>query len=176
MRVSRLNEERLNEIRRKKYLNELVDFCRYGYCLEEETAKDYLNFLVNRIKKITRRHNTITKDTAHKINNKRFKDERARDRRIDDDYFETFSNKEGTLNEFEIEFGNMFNQLKTEKDDDGKRKIPQEWITWIQTTFNDYVCRFDKRDSSIGTDFAAEVNWVDKGKSTGKHLPSAAKD
>lgn len=70
----------------------------------------------------------------------------------------------------------MLNQLKTEKDDDGKRKISQEWITWIQSAFNDYVCRFDKRDSSINADFAAEVNWSDKGKSTGKHLPSAAKD
>lgn len=70
----------------------------------------------------------------------------------------------------------MFNQLKAEKDDDGKRKISQEWITWIQSAFNDYVCRFDKRDSSINADFAAEVNWSDKGKSTSKHLPSAAKD
>lgn len=39
----------------------------------------------------------------------------------------------------------MFNQLKTEKDDDGKRKISQEWITWIQSAFNDYVCRFGER-------------------------------
>lgn len=157
-------------------MNEFRDFCRYGYCLEEETAKEYLKFLVNGIKNITNRHKTISADSAHKINNKRFRNERARDNRIDDDYFESFSGKEGTLNEFEIEFRNMFNQLKTEKDDDGKRKISQEWITWIQSAFNDYVCRFDKRDSSINADFAAEVNWSDKGKSTSKHLPSAAKD
>ena len=157
-------------------MNEFRDFCRYGYCLEEETDKEYLKFLVNGIKNITNRHKTISADSAHKINNKRFRDERARDNRVDDDYFESFSGKEGTLNEFEIEFRDMLNQLKTEKDDDGKRKIPQEWITWIQSTFNDYVCRFDKRDSSINADFAAEVNWSDKGKSTGKHLPSAAKD
>lgn len=157
-------------------MNEFRDFCRYSYCLEEETAKEYLKFLVNGIKNITNRHKTISADSAHKINNKRFRNERARDNRIDDDYFESFSGKEGTLNEFEIEFRNMFNQLKTEKDDDGKRKISQEWITWIQSAFNDYVCRFDKRDSSINADFAAEVNWSDKGKSTSKHLPSAAKD
>lgn len=157
-------------------MNEFRDFCRYGYCLEEETAKEYLKFLVNGIKNITNRHKTISADSAHKINNKRFRNERARDNRIDDDYFESFSGKEGTLNEFEIEFRNMFNQLKAEKDDDGKRKISQEWITWIQSAFNDYVCRFDKRDSSINADFAAEVNWSDKGKSTSKHLPSAAKD
>lgn len=157
-------------------MNEFRDFCRYGYCLEEETAKEYLKFLVNGIKNITNRHKTISADSAHKINNKRFRDERARDNRVDDDYFESFSGKEGTLNEFEIEFRDMLNQLKTEKDDDGKRKISQEWITWIQSAFNDYVCRFDKRDSSINADFAAEVNWSDKGKSTGKHLPSAAKD
>lgn len=167
MRVNKLVEEKLNEFR---------DFCRYGHCLEEETAKEYLKFLVNGIKNITNRHKTISADSAHKINNKRFRNERARDNRIDDDYFESFSGKEGTLNEFEIEFRNMFNQLKTEKDDDSKRKISQEWITWIQSAFNDYVCRFDKRDSSINADFAAEVNWSDKGKSTGKHLPSAAKD
>lgn len=168
MRVNELGEEKLNEFR---------DFCRYGYCLEEETAKEYLKFLVNGIKNITNRHKTISADSAHKINNKRFRDERARDNRIDDDdYFESFSGKEGTLNEFEIEFRDMFNQLKTEKDDDGKRKIPQEWITWIQSAFNDYVCRFDRRDSSINADFATEVNWSDKGKNTGKHLPSAAKD
>lgn len=158
-------------------MNEFRDFCRYGYCLEEETAKEYLKFLVNGIKNITNRHKTISADSAHKINNKRFRDERARDNRVDDDdYFESFSGKEGTLNEFEIGFRDMLNQLKTEKDDDGKRKISQEWITWIQSAFNDYVCRFDKRDSSINADFAAEVNWSDKGKSTGKHLPSAAKD
>lgn len=167
MRINKLVEKKLNEFR---------DFCRYGYCLEEETAKEYLKFLVNGIKNITNRHKTISADSAHKINNKRFRNERARDNRIDDDYFESFSGKEGTLNEFEIEFRNMFNQLKTEKDDDGKRKISQEWITWIQSAFNDYVCRFDKRDSSINADFAAEVNWSDKGKSTGKHLPSAVKD
>lgn len=167
MRVNKPVEEKLNEFR---------DFCRYGYCLEEETAKEYLKFLVNGIKNITNRYKTISADSAHKINNKRFRDERARDNRVDDDYFESFSGKEGTLNEFEIEFRNMFNQLKTEKDDDGKRKISQEWITWIQSAFNDYVCRFDKRDSSINADFAAEVNWSDKGKSTGKHLLSAAKD
>lgn len=102
--------------------------CRYGYCLEEETAKEYLKFLVNGIKNITNRHKTISADSAHKINNKRFRDERARDNRVDDDYFESFSGKEGTLNEFEIEFRDMLNQLKTEKDDDGKRKISQEWI------------------------------------------------
>lgn len=136
------------------------DFCRYGYCLEEETAKEYLKFLVNGIKNITNRHKTISADSAHKINNKRFRNERARDNRVDDDYFESFSGKEGTLNEFEIEFRNMLNRLKTEKDDDGKRKISQEWITWIQSAFNDYVCRFDKRDSSINADFAAEGKLV----------------
>lgn len=144
--------------------------------LKKKTAKEYLKFLVNGIKNITNRHKTISADSAHKINNKRFRDERARDNRVDDDYFESFSGKEGTLNEFEIGFRDMLNQLKTEKDDDGKRKISQEWITWIQSAFNDYVCRVDKRDSSINADFAAEVNWSDKGKSTGKHLPSAAKD
>jgi len=166
MRIDKLDEEKLNEFR---------DFCRYGYCLEEETAKEYLNFLVNGIKSITDKYKTISADTAHKINNKRFRNERTRDDRIDNDYFESFSGKEGTLSEFETEFEYMFNQLKIEKDDKGKRKIPQEWITWIQSTFNDYVCRFDKRDPSIKADFADEVNWKDKGRFTGSHLPSSAK-
>lgn len=167
MKVNKLGEEKLNEFR---------DFCRYGYCLEEETAKEYLKFLINGIKNITNRYKTISTDSAHKINNKRFRDERARDNRIDNDYFESFSGKEGTLNEFEIEFRDMFNQLKTEKGNDGKRKIPQEWITWIQTTFNDYVSRFDQRDPAIPADFAKKVNWKDKGESTGEHMPSSVRD
>lgn len=156
---------------KEKVLNELLDFCKYGYCLEEETAKEYLKFLVNGIKNISNKYKTVSADSAHKINNKRFEDERARNKKIKDDYFESFSGKEGTLSEFE----DMFNQLKMEKDDKGKRKIPQEWITWIQSTFNDYVCRFDKRDSSIKADFADEVNWKDKGRNTRSHLPSSAK-
>lgn len=167
MRINKLDEEKLNEFR---------DFCRYRYCLEEETAKEYLKFLINGIKNITDKHKTISADTSHKINNKRLKNERTRDKKIKDDYFESFSDKEGTLSEFETEFEVMFNQLKVAKDDEGKRRIPQEWIIWIQSTFNDYVCRFDKRDPSIKTDFATEVNWKDKGRSTGSHLPSSAKN
>ena len=30
---------------KEKVLNELLDFCKYGYCLEEETAKTYMQFL-----------------------------------------------------------------------------------------------------------------------------------
>lgn len=59
MRVNKLVEEKLNEFR---------DFCRYGHCLEEETAKEYLKFLVNGIKNITNRYKTISADSAHKIN------------------------------------------------------------------------------------------------------------
>ena len=54
-------------------------FCRYGYCLEEETAKEYLKFLVNGIKNITNRHKTISADSAHKINNTRFRKEREKE-------------------------------------------------------------------------------------------------
>ena len=55
MKVSKLNEAKLNEIRYKKYVEELKDFCRYGYCLEEETAKEYLKFLVDVITKIAKK-------------------------------------------------------------------------------------------------------------------------
>lgn len=83
-----------------------------------------MKFLVNGIKNITDKCKTISADTSHKINNKRFKNERARDKKIKDDYFESFSDKEGTLSEFETEFEVMFNQLKMTKDDEGKRRIP----------------------------------------------------
>lgn len=73
MRINKLDEEKLNEFR---------DFCRYGYCLEEETAKEYLKFLINGIKNITDKHKTISADTSHKINNKRFKNERTRDKKL----------------------------------------------------------------------------------------------
>ena len=45
-----------------------VIFCRYGYCLEEETAKEYLKFLVNGIKNITNRHKTISAFTTNLFN------------------------------------------------------------------------------------------------------------
>lgn len=177
MKVSKLNEAKLNEIRYKKYVEELKDFCRYGYCLEEETAKEYLKFLVDGITKIAKKHKTITKDTAHKINNNRFEKELERRPKNKDDYFESEEeNREGTLKEFEIDFREMFNQLKLEKDDKGNRKIKQDWITWIQTTFNDYVSRFDQRDPAIPADFAKKVNWKDKGESTGEHMPSSVRD
>lgn len=157
----------------KKYLIELKEFCKYGQCLSEETAKEYLKFLVDGICKITKKYKTITKDTSHKINSHRLEKELTRRAENKDDYFEgETGNREGTLEEFETDFQRMFTQLKREKDAKGNRKISQEWITWIQGTFNDYICRFDSRDADIETDFAKRVNWKGKGKSTGKHLPS----
>lgn len=50
MRVSRLNEEKLNEIKHRKYLNELIDFCLYESCLNEETAREYFEWLAKKIK------------------------------------------------------------------------------------------------------------------------------
>lgn len=71
---------------------------------------------------------------------------------------------------------NILNEKKKSTDETNFVKDFLKLEIKIKGAFNDYVCRFDKRDSSINADFAAEVNWSDKGKSTGKHLPSAAKD
>ena len=49
MRVSRLNEDRLIEVRHRKYLNELLDFCLYESFLNEETAEDYFDWLLPRV-------------------------------------------------------------------------------------------------------------------------------
>ena len=173
MKVSKLNEAKLNEIRYKKYVEELKDFCRYGYCLEEETASDYLKFLMKSIRKILDdgKVKEISKETSHKINTNRFDKESNKPNRHDD-YFQGKS-----LMDFEFEFADMFHQLKTQKDDKGKPKLTKDWVEWVQGTFNDYVARFEKRDSSIDNDFEkSDVEWKDKGKSKGKHLPSKAKN
>lgn len=49
MRMSKLNENRLAEIRHRKCLNELLDFCLYGDCLQEETAREYFYWLLPRV-------------------------------------------------------------------------------------------------------------------------------
>lgn len=49
MRALRLNENRLIEMHRRKYLNELLDFCLYESCLQEEAARDYFEWLKDRV-------------------------------------------------------------------------------------------------------------------------------
>lgn len=172
MRVSKVNECTPIKIR-KQYLNELVDFCRYGYCLEEETAKAYLEFLVDAINKVkSQKGSKVADKNLDKINTNRFNSELRRDPELVDGYFE---DGKGTLSEFENLFARAFQQLKSETDEDEKRKIPQEWIKWLQDAFNNYVSRFEKRTAGINTDFADRVDWTDKGEFKGKHLPSSAK-
>lgn len=49
MKVSKFNKEKLNEVLRRKYLNDLIDFCLYESCLQEETAREYFDWLVDKI-------------------------------------------------------------------------------------------------------------------------------
>lgn len=49
MKVSKFNKEKLNEVLRRKYLNELIDFCLYENCLQEETAREYFDWLIDKI-------------------------------------------------------------------------------------------------------------------------------
>lgn len=49
MRVSKMNEDRLVEVRRKKYLNELLDFYLYGDCLDEDMTEEYFNSIKENI-------------------------------------------------------------------------------------------------------------------------------
>ena len=46
MRINKLDEEKVNEVQRKRNLNELFDFCLYKDCLQEETAEKYFAFLL----------------------------------------------------------------------------------------------------------------------------------
>jgi len=163
---------RLNE----KVLNEFLDFCKYGYCLEEETARTYMLFLVDALVKIERGRGkkVVANEENHsKVNNNRFTRERRRlGNQAEDDYFEGKS-----LGEFEKEFEKIFDQLKIQHTLDGKRKIPTEWIGWIQDTFNNYVARFEKRNPKTNTDFRNQVGWKDKKQTSnsGKYLPSEAR-
>ena len=75
MRVSKVNKCTPIKIR-KQYLNELVDFCRYDYCLEEETAKAYLEFLVDAINKVkSQKSSKVADKNLDKINTNRFNSE-----------------------------------------------------------------------------------------------------
>lgn len=158
---------------KEKVLNELLDFCKYGYCLEEETAKTYMQFLVDALVKIEKSRGkkaAANEENHSKVNNNRFAGERDRlGNRAGDDYFEGKS-----LGEFEKDFEKIFNQLKTQHTLDDKRKIPAEWIVWIQDTFNNYVARFEKRNTKIDTDFRNQVDWKDKKQTSnsGRYLPS----
>lgn len=154
-----------------KLLEDLKDFCRFGYCLKEENAKEYLQFLVSAIRKILDNTDlkTISKSTSHKINTSRFKDQ-IKTQKFQADYFE---NK--TLSEFEADFAKIFQDLKLQKDVKNVPKVPKDWIMWIQGTFNDYVARFKKRDSSIDNDFEkTKITWKGKKQDTRRFLPSSA--
>lgn len=161
---------------REEILNEFYDFCRYGYCLEEETAKDYLKFLIDALCLIRDRYGDKAVESTEnrsKVNINRFQRER-KDLKGDanTDYFEG-----KTLADFEKDFEKVFNQLKTQHTLDGKRRISTKWIEWIQDTFNNYVARFEKRSPEISTDFRNQVDWKNKKETsnTGKYLPSTAK-
>ena len=53
MRVSKMNEDRLVEVRRKKYLNELLDFYLYGDCLDEDMAEEYFDSIKENITELS---------------------------------------------------------------------------------------------------------------------------
>lgn len=170
---------KVTELKQKKYkklLEELKDFCEYGECLQEETAKDYLKFLIDALCLIRDRYGDKAVENTEnrsKVNSIRFQKEREdlKDK-ADTDYFEG-----QTLAGFEKDFERMFSQLKTQYTLDGKRKISTKWIEWIQDTFNNYVARFEKRSPEISTDFRNQAGWKNKKgtSNTGKYLPSAAK-
>lgn len=162
---------------REEILNEFYDFCKYSYCLEEETAKDYLKFLVDALCSIRDKYGDKAVENVgnhSKVNNTRFQKERKRlSDKANTDYFE-----KQTLADFEKDFEKMFNQLKTQHTLDGKRRISTKWIEWIQDTFNNYVARFEKRSPEISTDFRNQVDWKNKKETsnTGKYLPSVTKN
>jgi len=162
---------------REDILNEFYDFCKYGYCLEEETAKDYLKFLIDALCLIRDSYGDKAVESTEnrsKVNVIRFQKEQ-KDLKGDAnvDYFEG-----KTLADFEKDFERMLNQLKTQHTLDGKRKISTKWIEWIQDTYNNYVARFEKRSPEISTDFRNQVSWKNKKETsnTGKYLPSTAKN
>ena len=135
--------------------------------------KPILNFLVDAINKVkSQKGSNVADKNIQKINTNRFNSELKRKPKLANCYFE---DGKGTLSEFENLFAKAFQQLKSETDEDEKRKIPQEWIKWLQDAFNNYVSRFEKRTAGVDTDFADRVDWTDKGEFKGKHLPSSAK-
>ena len=157
----------------KRLIEDVKDFCIYGLqVLDEETAKDYLSFLVDAVNKVKERYgDKAVEKVDSKINTFRFNTNLATRAASAHDYFEGKS-----LEDFERAFNKMFTQLRDAKDEKGKPVVNKDWVKWIQGTFNNYICRFEKRSSDIETDLGDQVDWIDKGKyQKGDHLPSSSK-
>lgn len=160
----KLTEARLLEAEYKQLLEDLQDFCEYGYCLQEEKAKDYLQFLVDSINKVRERyHNYTVNEVIDMINTYRFRSELRRNADLESRYFED-DNK--TLGAFEHSFWKNFQLLRT-----SGTKVPPKWIEWIQNAFNRYVGRFEPRIPGLYNDFANWVDWSDKDTENGRHVP-----
>lgn len=102
MRVNKLGEEKLNEVQRKKNLNELFDFCLYGDCLQEETAEKYFKFLLQTgLQNIDCKSTdkTMNAELNHVNTDLRFNAKSRRPYAQNDDYFEG-----ETLEQFEKDF------------------------------------------------------------------------
>lgn len=149
MRINKLDEEKVNEVQRKRNLNELFDFCLYKDCLQEETAEKYFAFLLqtglqNVDWKSTDK--TMNAELNHVNTDLRFNIESRRPYAQNDDYFEG-----ETLEQFEKDFLDF---VKEQRRHNLTPKIERK----IMTVFNDYVKHF-KGDKSVESDYRKIVYW-----------------
>lgn len=126
---------------RGQILNETLDFCKYYYCLQEETAKDYFEFLKKSWDDFDLDQSGNALDAElDSINIRGFNSE-SKDLSKEDNYFSN-----STLSEFKLEF------IKVLKED---KSIPSSQKRKMQMIFNNYYEKF-KRSS-----LRKYVDWED---------------
>lgn len=160
MRISKLNKDRLVEVRRRKYLNELFDFCLYESCLQEETATDYFAWLINQgLNQVNwDEKNSYKKNSDIDVaNTDRFNAELNR-LEATDDYDEKGYFEGNTFAEFRKEFKR---NLRNQKANFSKSELSQ-----ILNMFDLYCSRFVKNLDGLKREyekitptFAQSANW-----------------
>lgn len=168
MRISKLNEEKLQETEYKNYLNEVVDLCLYGRCLNEETANKYFEFLItDGLKKVDLNNQEAEKlnDSIDKVNMDRFNKE-----------LDSLSNDESKYNcegYFEgktfAKFRKDFKKLLIDKKND--KSLTRKEIENILYVFDLYCSRFVKNNDAprktneyINPTFRDKAHWIDMQK------------
>ena len=165
MKVSKLTERKLQETEYKNCLNEMIDFCLYESCLNEETAKDYFKFLINDgLSKIDWKNKNAYEQNEEidAVSFDRFNKEKKRltadkDKYNEEGYFESKSF---------AEFRNDFKKLLKNKKND--KSLTKDEIGNILLMFDLYCSRFSQNLDKLQTKqgvilptFRNEAKWVD---------------
>ncbi|MCQ2248116.1 MAG: hypothetical protein MJZ50_03810 [Treponema sp.] len=182
MEIRKLTEVRLLGVLHRKYLHELLDFCLYEECLQEETAQDYFEWLKAKIC-----------DVGHGVPDKRFKKHRddlfsGSDnehtataygqilRGLGDERFEDRKAHQPSQNGILTDYfqGQTFNEFRKDFKDFVSRDLNNGRITKDESLkildCFDYYCNLFVKEgapetraySSPNPDFSLEANWQEK--------------